>query len=115
MDEEGHREDGDEEEAENEVQSAEGFKKSGRGPGKKLRPIEFAKKYNRRSIVGVMHGDVLKKEMEKLREEGFNHLQAYQPALNRVIEGLSEVQREECRAEVARLNTSVWPKDLQKA
>ena len=61
-----------------------------------------------------MHGEVVKKEMEKLIEEGFNHLQAYQPALNHVIEGLSEEQQEECRAEAARLNTSIWPKDLQR-
>jgi hypothetical protein len=86
----------------------------GRGPGKKLRPTEFMKKYNQRSIIGVLHGEAVKKEREKLMEEGFTHLQAYQPALNRVIEGLSEAQQKECRAEAARLNTSVWPKDLQR-
>jgi hypothetical protein len=80
-----------------------------------LRTIEFAKRYNQRNIIGVLHGEALKKEREKLMQEGSSHLQAYQPALNRVIEGLSEAQREECRAEAVRLNTSVWPKDLQRA
>jgi hypothetical protein len=97
------------------VQGAEGSKKGGRGPGKKLRPIKFGKRYNQRNIVGALHGEALKREREKLMQEGFTHLQAYQPALNRVIEGLSEAQREECRAEAARLNDSVWPKDLQRA
>ena len=89
-------------------------KTRGRGPGKKLRPPKFAKRWNQRTIIGVMHKEKLEEEMKKMKEEGKTHLEAYQPALTHVIAGLDDQEKEECRLEALRLNTGVWPKDLQK-
>jgi hypothetical protein len=108
--------DNDDDDDDNEEDKGDnGLKKTrGRGLGKKLRPRKFAKKWNQRTIVGVMHQGKLDEEMRKMKEEGKTHLTAYQPALTRVIAGLDDQEKEECRLEALRLNTGVWPKDLQK-
>jgi hypothetical protein len=99
---------------EDDEEGEDGLKKRGRGPGKKLRPPEFAKKWNQRTIVGVMHKEKLEQEMEKMKQEGKTQLEAYQPALTRVIDELNDEEKEECRLQVIRLKNGVWPKDLQK-
>jgi hypothetical protein len=79
-----------------------------------LRPPEFAKKWNQRTIVGIMHKERVEEEMERMKREGKSHLEAYQPALTRVIDELDEEEKEACRLQVIQLNKGEWPKDLQK-
>ena len=70
-------------------------------------------KWNTRRVVGRIYREEVQQEVTKLVEEGQKPLTAYQPALTKVLEGLSDEDRKRCTDQAHTWNSGAWPRDLQ--
>ena len=73
----------------------------------------WGKKWNKRTVVGQLYKDRVQHEQERLIGEGLTPFAAYQPALTKVFEGLSEADRKSCAEQADKWNTGSWPRELQ--
>jgi hypothetical protein len=74
----------------------------------------WGKQWNARLVAGHQYKDLVQEGHEQLIKEGQTTFSAYQPALTRVMNGLSDEQIKECAEQVKAWNAGPWLKDLQQ-
>jgi hypothetical protein len=75
----------------------------------------WGKRWNARTVAGYQHADKVHDEVAKLLEaKEHSSFAAYQPALTRVWESLSETDKQHCADQAETWNTGQWPRKLQK-